>query len=68
MHRQEVLKNDLFLYYSVHDNFPIAILEAMALGLPVVTNDVGAVREMIRPGENGYITVSEEDYGSGCPA
>ncbi len=60
---QEVLKNnDIFLYYSVHDNFPIAILEAMAMGLPVVTNDVGAVREMIRPGVNGYVADSDEDY------
>ncbi|MCD1294876.1 hypothetical protein CUJ83_07680 [Methanocella sp. CWC-04] len=60
---KEVLKeNDIFLYYSIHDNFPIAILEAMATGLPVITNDVGAVREMISSGKNGYVPDSSDEY------
>lgn len=60
---KEILKdNDIFIYYSIHDNFPIAILEAMAMGLPVVTNNVGAVCEMIQSGVNGYVSASDEDY------
>jgi len=54
--------SDIFLYYSYHDNFPIVILEAMASGLPVVTNNVGAVSEIINNGENGYIAENDEAY------
>ena len=54
--------SDIFLYYSYHDAFPIAILEAMASGLPVITNNVGAVSEIIDNGENGYIAQSDENY------
>ena len=54
--------SDIFLYYSYHDNFPIVILEAMASGLPVVTNNVGAVSEIIDNGENGYIAENDETY------
>ncbi|MFC1875608.1 glycosyltransferase family 4 protein, partial [Chloroflexota bacterium] len=41
----EFKNSDVFLYYSYHDNFPNAILEAMACGIPVITNDIGAVKE-----------------------
>ncbi|AFC99309.1 Glycosyltransferase [Methanocella conradii HZ254] len=53
---------DIFAYYSVHDNFPIAILEAMASGLPVVTNRVGAVCEMIENGRDGFIARGEDEF------
>lgn len=52
----ELLKGcDIFVYNSGKDNFPNAILEAMAVGLPIVTNGVGAVGEMIDDGVEGYI-------------
>lgn len=54
--------SDIFLYYSYHDNFPNVILEAMASGLPVVTNNVGAVSEIINNEENGYIAENDENY------
>jgi glycosyltransferase involved in cell wall biosynthesis len=41
-------KSDIFVYYSYLDNLPITILEAMASGLPIVANDVGAIGEMIK--------------------
>lgn len=53
---------DIFAYYSMHDNFPVAILEAMASGLPVVTNQVGAVGEMIETGHDGFIAQDEGEF------
>jgi glycosyltransferase involved in cell wall biosynthesis len=53
---------DLFLYYSMHDNFPISILEAMACGLPVVSNNVGAINEEIIDAYNGFIVKDDESY------
>ncbi len=51
----ELAHADLFLYWSSHDNMPMAVLEAMAAGLPVVTNDVGAMREIITSEKEGFI-------------
>ena len=60
---KEVLENsDVFLYYSYQDNFPIAILEAMSCGLPVITSNVGAVGEMIEAGRDGFIAPDDEFY------
>jgi hypothetical protein len=59
---KELGQADVFVYYSTHDNFPVTLLEAMASGLPVLTNDVGAVREIITGGGEGYISVSDEEY------
>jgi len=54
--------SDVFIYYSHLDNFPLAILEAMASGLPVITNNIGAVSEIIDSGEDGYVADSNESY------
>lgn len=60
---KEVLENsDIFLYNSLHDNFPMVILEAMACGLPVITNNVGAVSEIIDNGKDGYIIEDKLAY------
>lgn len=53
---------DIFVFWSDHDNTPIAMLEAMSYGLPVVTNAVGAVAEMVRDGETGLVAGDEKDY------
>lgn len=54
--------NDIFLYYSHHDNLPIVILEAMASGLPVITNEIGAVGEIIENNLDGMICKDKNDY------
>jgi len=54
--------SDIFAYFSYEDNTPIAILEAMAVGLPVVTNKVGAVSEIINSGKDGFIVSERQGY------
>ncbi|MCX5753794.1 MAG: glycosyltransferase [Candidatus Krumholzibacteria bacterium] len=49
--------------HPVVETFPLAVLEAMSSGLPVVASDVGAVREMMSDGEEGRI-ISPGDVGS----
>ncbi|MFH1724056.1 MAG: glycosyltransferase [Elusimicrobiota bacterium] len=51
---------DLFVHYSRWEGLPNAVLEAMALGLPVIVSDIPGNRELVRPGENGYRVASEE--------
>lgn len=46
-----LLKWDAFLYGTDHDTFGIAVVEAMAAGLPVFVNDWGVMKEVTRNGE-----------------
>ena len=52
-------KIDLFTYYSRQDNQPLALMEAMAAGIPLITNQVGATPE-ITP--DGLIVKDNEEY------
>lgn len=46
---------DLFLNTSQIDNQPVSILEAMALGLPVVSSNVGDIPNMIEHRKEGLL-------------
>jgi phenylacetate-CoA ligase len=46
---------DVFALSSDFDNSPNAVLEAMACGLPVVTTDVGGVREFVTERVGGAV-------------
>lgn len=46
---------DVMALTSHDENFPIATLEYMALGKPLVASDVGAMREQVDSGINGLL-------------
>ncbi len=46
---------DLYLHSSVLDNSPTAVLEAMALGKPVIATGVGGIPELVSDGETGLL-------------
>ena len=50
---------DGFLLTSQMEANPVSILEAMSIGIPVVSTDVGSIREAIKNEENGYLARSE---------
>ena len=50
----------VFAYAPHEEPFGLAVLEAMACGLPVVAVAEGGVLESIRPGESGLVTNREE--------
>ncbi|WP_084540170.1 glycosyltransferase family 4 protein [Azorhizobium doebereinerae] len=45
----------LLLMPSRAEGLPLAAIEAMAAGIPVAASAVGALPELIRPGENGWL-------------
>ncbi len=47
--------SDLFLLSSVEEGISNAVLEAMALGIPVISSDCGGMNEVIKNGVNGFI-------------
>jgi glycosyltransferase involved in cell wall biosynthesis len=46
---------DVFAFPSLWEGFPIALLSAMAAGLPVIVTPVGGVPEVVKDGINGLI-------------
>jgi UDP-glucose:(heptosyl)LPS alpha-1,3-glucosyltransferase len=47
---------DAFVLPTLYDPMPNAALEALACGLPVVTTRQSGAQELIRQGENGFVT------------
>ena len=47
--------SQVFILSSKREGFPLSILEAMRVGLPVVAADVGGVREAVEEGQSGFL-------------
>ena len=51
---------DIFVNCSVKESFGVAIVEAMACGLPIVATDTAGFREVVDNGITGYILEDRE--------
>lgn len=50
---------DIICLTSKNEGTPVSLIEAQAGGIPVITTDVGGVRDIIVEGETGYVVASE---------
>ena len=46
---------DIFVLPSLSEGLGIALLEAMAMGKPVIASDIGGIREIVKHNRNGYL-------------
>ena len=46
---------DIFCLTSRREALPLSILEAMGAGLPIVSTDVGAIRDVVRDATDGFL-------------
>lgn len=46
---------DIFILTSLSEGLPLSVLEAMASCLPVISTRVGAIPEVVREGETGFL-------------
>ena len=52
---EEFSKADIYLNTNHIDNMPVSLIEACAMGLPVVATSVGGIPDMITDGRNGLL-------------
>ncbi len=54
------MEYDIFLNTTFIDNTPVSVMEAMALGLPVISTNVGGIPHLIKDGINGKLVEQDE--------
>jgi len=59
-----LLDSKIFCLTSHYEGLPLAALEAMAHGLPVITTSYLGAEELVQNGKTGYICTRREEYVS----
>ena len=54
---------DIFLNTTNYDNQPVSILEAMALGFPIVSTNVGGLSALLENNENAILVKKDDVEG-----
>jgi len=53
--RPAITESSVYVLPSYHEGMPVTVMEAMAMGRPIITTDVPGCRETVRNGENGFL-------------
>jgi L-malate glycosyltransferase len=56
--KQLLAAADLFLLTSISEGIPVTFIEAMACHLPIVSTDVGGVKEVVEDGRTGLLAAA----------
>lgn len=58
---------DAFVFPSLWEGLGGSLIEAMAMGLPIVASDIDAIREVVEDGRNGHLVTpaSSDDLANG---
>jgi glycosyltransferase involved in cell wall biosynthesis len=51
----EMVKSDFLIFPSYSEGFPLTVLEAMSVSLPIIATNVGAIPEMVSENAGGYL-------------
>jgi L-malate glycosyltransferase len=57
---KEFSGTDVYINTNRIDNMPVSVVEARALGLPVVATNVGGLPYLIEDGENGFLVPDDD--------
>lgn len=61
--RQEFCNISVLVVSSSREGFPLVIMEAMELGIPVIATDVGSISEHVIDAENGFLLpVNDKEF------
>lgn len=52
---------DVLIMPSEREGLPLTLIEALACGLPVIANAVGAIPELLKSGDNGFLIESSDE-------
>jgi len=56
-------QSDIFINTTHIDNMPVSIIEAMALGFPIVSTNVGGIQYILKNGENALLVDDNDVSG-----
>lgn len=59
---QLAAEHGIFINTTHFDNTPVSVMEAMALGLPVVSTNVGGIPYLVKDKENALLVNDNDDY------
>jgi glycosyltransferase involved in cell wall biosynthesis len=54
---------DIFVFPSIWEGFGLVLLEAMSLGKPIISSNVGAIPEIVIDGETGFLVMPRDVLG-----
>ncbi len=57
---REFSQADIFINTNKIDNMPVSILEAAAMGLPIVATNVGGISRLLNNGETGLLVADDD--------
>ena len=58
-----IAASDVFVLPSLNEGLSQALLEAMALGVPVIATDVGGTADAVVPGRTGWLVAAADSSG-----